>query len=98
MSEMVERVARVLCIADGYKHPDEDWRYYANGVPCQAVPMIAIKDGKEQRWRTYVRKARAMIEEMCNPTPAMIEAGNKWDGDWKHADMVWRAMCEEALR
>ena len=55
---MVERIARAICIADGYD-PDEDWRNVG------AVMLdVALEPGKEQRWRTYTRQAKAALAAM----------------------------------
>ena len=73
--DMVERVARAMCKADGLD-PDADWRI-SDGI------MLAVAVDKPERWRTYVRKARAaieatplkeMIEKMAQMRAALIEA------------------------
>ena len=58
-ANMVERVARAICLADG-EDPDErceDWMQEFSG------------------WRGYVESARAAIAAMREPTEAMLEAG-----------------------
>ena len=55
MGDVVERKARELCLADGLD-PDEDWTASDNYQLGVALPR-----GEEQRWRTYVRAARAIL-------------------------------------
>jgi len=71
----LEEVARALCEADGLD-PDADWRD-GDGV----FLTVAIEPGKQQRWRTYVRKARAALEALRMPNEAMRRAGRAED-DW----------------
>jgi hypothetical protein len=95
MSEMIERVARALCVAEG-KNPDEDWTRQG-----PVVLDIALAPGKEQRWCTYVRQARAGIAAMRKPTEVMIAAGNKADATLNAGDPfepIYEAMIDAALR
>ena len=54
----IEMGARALCKVDGLD-PDADWRC-GGGVMLN----VAIEPGKEQRWRTYARKARDCYRAM----------------------------------
>lgn len=76
MTEMVEQVARAICKADGLD-PDADWRDVG-----RVKLDIAIKDGEEQRWRTYVRKAHAALAAMRKPTEGMTVAGGEAIGPY----------------
>lgn len=72
-----EAVARAICGADGYTHPDEDWRDTLNGTPQTVMHDVAIEQGKEQRWRNYLRAADAAIaayEAFVWPAPTEEEA------------------------
>lgn len=92
MSEMVERVARVLCAADRLD-PDEDWRV-SGGI----MLTVAIECGKAQRWRTYAPKARAAIEAMREPTQAMTDAGIVSNQRILHNCVgIWQEMISAAL-
>lgn len=51
MSEMIECVARAMCIADDLD-PDEDWCYYRSGIrPIRPDSHVA-------QWTVYTLKAR----------------------------------------
>lgn len=99
MSEdMVEKVARALCAADGLD-PDEkiqgDFRTFAVELPdaSDAVPDMVYY---EPRWHARRRYARAAIEALREPTVAMSNAVHATDlEDGQHA--VWRAMIDAAL-
>ncbi len=56
----VERAARAICVADGYTHPDENWREETNGEINEIWPDIELGN-KPERWRLYERKARAAL-------------------------------------
>lgn len=82
MSEVVERVARALCLSDlvhvalgGEIGPSE----------------TAYADGN---WPKYERKARAALEALREPTPEMVEAGAGRLADGP----AWRAMIDAALK
>lgn len=91
MSEMVERVARILCEQslcnpdalepgdiygiDGYKR---------NGDPAHFM------------WREFVERARAVIEAMHVPIEAMVDAGLNYDVT-VDPDGIWKAMVGAAL-
>ena len=68
MSEMIERVARALCTADGCS-PDA----ILGIVP--AVGSVPFADIATPAWRSYVDKARAVIVAMREPTNDMLDAG-----------------------
>ena len=68
MSEMIERVARALCTADGCS-PDA----ILGIVP--AVGSVPSADIATPAWRSYVDKARAAIVAMREPTNDMLDAG-----------------------
>lgn len=86
MSEMVERVARALCVADGCD-PDHE----------SADPI----DTGIKLWTRYVRDASAAIEAIREPTKAMIQAAydSSLDDDERFdAHEIWQAMIDEALK
>lgn len=58
--DMVERVARALCTADG-KDPDADFRNVGEYI------KLSVATDKPQNWRTYARKAKAALEAALNP-------------------------------
>jgi hypothetical protein len=75
MSEMIERVARALCKADGVDrciYPD-------CGCP-------------------HEYRARAAIEALREPTPAMIEAGIQCGDGYGSQPGTWQAMIDQALK
>jgi hypothetical protein len=84
MSEMIERVARALCVAAGQ---DPDFNYDPHG----------INRTDDVRWRVNVTKARAAIEAMREPTEGMVYADTvkEWPSD---ACAAWKAMIDEALK
>lgn len=82
MSEMVERVARVICQCAGYK-PDEP------------VAMLSKPNGKGTRWEFYISEARYVIEAMREPTEEMLSAGP--GSPYMDRD-VWAKMINEALK
>lgn len=94
MSEMIERVARAMCIADGFD-PDKDFGYYTSGV---------MPDPHVAQWTRYTQKARAAIEAMQEPDSVMLDAGydisHARDGAIAYALVfkIWRAMGKAALR
>ncbi len=82
MSEMVERVARAICTADGC---DPDAIGYGMGV--------LMPDGtKYPLWCAHVKRAEAAIAAMREPTIEMDLAG------CSHSPGVWRTMIDEALK
>ncbi|MDF0490957.1 hypothetical protein PX554_22800 [Sphingomonas sp. H39-1-10] len=59
----------------------------------QRVAEIILQlDGKSHDWHHYADDAAGIIREMCEPTPAMLEAAEGKTG----AD-AWRAMIGAAL-
>jgi alkylhydroperoxidase/carboxymuconolactone decarboxylase family protein YurZ len=94
---MVERVARAICLAEGLD-PDADWRERESSTLAMALPQ-----GKEQRWRTYVRQALAAIAAMGAATADMQDAGatvlieHGFIPRGAHLD-VWSAMLDAALK
>jgi hypothetical protein len=90
MSEMINRVAIALCVADG-RDPYEDWRVTPGGTMLD----VAIRPGEEQRWRLYVKKSRAAIAAMREPTEEMLCAGEECDTNGPNAS--WQAMIDKAL-
>lgn len=90
MSEIVERVARVLCQRNGYD-PDS--------IEPGDLPRVdgRLKNGDPGHflWREFVAPARAAIEAMREPTDGMLEArfGNDALGCWQ--DMIDAALAKE---
>lgn len=91
MSEMVERVARALCLSkmNGPSYPE--------GFRERRV---------EQNWHLFTDQARIAIEAMKEPTEAMLKVEMDLggygfgDGECDSADPreIWTAMCKEALK
>lgn len=92
-NEMVERVARALCIADGC---DSDH-----------ISNDALDEGRAL-WTCYADAARAAIDAMREPTEAMLAASpvvgtgldddGKWAVNTRPAKDVWSAMIDAALK
>lgn len=86
MSEMVERVAKALYAADGYKLLVVDAAWEADRVEIR------------ERYRSL---AVVAIEAMREPTIDMQVAGfltNEIHGHFHGANTAWRAMIDAALR
>lgn len=90
-SEMVERVARALCKADGWGNPD-----MALSINDSAFGG-PVDDCARPVWRRYVERARAAILSMKEPTEVMILAAK----DHAHLGLSvaesWRSMIDAAL-
>lgn len=93
MSEMIERVARAICIVAG-RQPDQIHS-----------PAIGVE---LPWWRIYEHQAVAAIEAMREPTEAMCHAEaedtmgsrrplGEYLDDYDAAG-VWRGMIDEALK
>lgn len=93
MNEMIERVARALCVASG-KDPDADSRKLPNGL----ILDIALEDPRT--WRLYIKKARVAIGAMREPTDAMCIAAEAdlYDGDELIARYAWPIMIDAVLK
>lgn len=81
MTDLVEALARALCIADR-RDPDEDWT--TDGV----IQLdIALPEGEEQLWRThpYAGRARAALSalEAAGYRLVPVEPTEKADPDWQ---------------
>lgn len=92
---MLERLARALCIADG-KQPDASEPYSTEGQP-----FAGPEPGRN--WKRYVGAASAILRELQNPSEAMNEAGAKAaydrvvDLDASDAGVIFSAMVDAAL-
>ena len=96
---MIERVARALCVADGYS-PDSTCDAGVDGDPDAIYT-----------WAGYRPMAMAAIAAMREPTAAMSEAGERaelpggqFGENFRESSVmeddaaeVWRAMIDEAL-
>lgn len=85
MSEMIERVARALCILDG-RNPDE----------IQNVSINFQGDEAPITWKLYVKKAQTAIEAMMEPTEEMINA-NPY-GFYVEKALGYTSMIKAALK
>jgi len=92
MSEMVERVARAICVAHGV-NPDaptpvfETFRDSFGG-------FAAMQTGRtEPSWHREKKAARAAIEAMREPTEEMLAAGQ-----WTISDNLTVSVCVENNR
>ena len=99
MNEMVERVARAICAADG-KDPDADWRDVG-----PVMLMVAVEH--PENWHHYVKQAKSAITAMREPTEAMVGASRDmpgtFDGGFFDAPEdcvadIWRAMIDAAMK
>lgn len=107
MSEMVDRVARALCIADGYDPDANENRAWLDGD-------VILSDTK-LGWEWHIARARAALEAMREPTDEMLQAGSllTWDLDdppgsgyviarplalGENQRTVWQRMVEETLK
>lgn len=93
MSEMVERIARVLCERSG-KNPDNT----DGGSGFGGASRVG-----EPAWEAWADDARAVIEAMREPTEAMEAAGDACDepselGTCADASTHWAAMIAAALK
>lgn len=99
MSEMIERIARALCEADGYdpNHLEPGDDPYMNNT--------TVIDGRNRKnepchffWRHYDQKARATLHAMREPTKEMEDAGrHEMESPPCLPKFVWRGMIDEAL-
>jgi len=85
MSEIIERVARAICrtnIADVSCVMDD----HPDRPPCDEKNCMMFT------------AARAAIEAMFDPTPAMIDAGSLYFPHWNRdaAVAIWHAMMDVA--
>lgn len=97
MSEMIERVARAICVAMGHDPDGPSSDVYVEGDPDAGTS-----------WAGYRNAARAAIEAMREPTDEMSYAGfqvNKWVNRDKISvgrvsiapELAWQAMINTAL-
>ena len=84
MNDLVERVARALCVEDG-KDPDGDIRVRSDR------PMLLIPDLPDpENWKLYIKKARVAIEAMGEP---IDEEPYKPTGELVHIPIAtWREL------
>lgn len=92
MADMVEKVARAICRADGV---DPDAIGYGLGVQMP-------KDAEYPLWKAREAQARAAIEAMRTPTEAMRRAGTAampvcFDEE-AGAISCWQAMIDAILK
>jgi hypothetical protein len=88
MSEMVERVARALCVDahSGRLSPDAI-------MTCGPRSEIG-----KPAWRLFEDRARVAIAAMREPTEAMVDAQMRKVGYLQSSPDGYRAMIDEALR
>lgn len=73
MSEMVERVARAMCVANGWD-PDKDDEVLA--------PEGALN------WNLYEKHARAAVEAMREPTADLVDSDSYANGLWSRRSIT----------
>lgn len=97
MTNMIERVARQICMADGV---DPDAEGYGLGVQMPEGELYPL-------WRARIKQARAAIEVMRDVdsgSPAILAAGKKSlsscseDPELEDARWCWQAMVDTALK
>ena len=81
MSEMIEKVARAMCLSRKPNHPslNDDDRWWKTHGSREA----------------YLGLARAAIEAMREPTEAMLAAGRR--NNHPRDEETWRTMIDAAL-
>lgn len=88
--DMIERVARALCKADG-KNPD---------APCKIATCGGDVEMLEWQYH-YPFASKRVIEEMLEPTEEMVEAGSNGrkpgNSKWGNTTKTWSAMIRAAL-
>lgn len=100
MSEMVKRVARVLCQESGYpperlepgNTPYGDEREVIDGWNAQT------REPGFFMWRQYEERARRLLREMRRPTDEMVKRGADFASSELWAKEAWEEMIDEALR
>jgi|GEM_PF-5489367 len=97
MSEMVERVARLLREARGCEAPSI---MQGDVIPCPFCRWGSDEDGKPHEETGCFWWAERIIEAMREPTEAMLEAGAEGSGEDSRgvATGAWNAMIEAALK
>ncbi len=93
MSEMSERVARLLMVARGCDEADSAAKV---AFPCPFCHWS--KEAKEESG--CVVWAEKIIAAMREPTEAMLKAGGEYNctGDYPNPGAAWRDMINEALK
>ena len=66
MTDMIEKMARAMCEANGFDPDGPTQDIYVEGDPHAGKP-----------WAGYRRAARAALSALQEPTDAMVEAGGK---------------------
>ncbi len=93
MNEMIERVARALCVARGI-NPD-----HIGELPSEHGE--AVSDHAFPQWRLHIKLARASIAAMREPLRKMANAAFHEVGhvdDQEDLENCWKAMIDEALK
>jgi hypothetical protein len=106
MSEMIERMARLMCMQDGGT-PD---RVAFVGMPEYAprsLTFVPNEDWNKPRpsWEFYIPLARTALDAMRDPTATMCEASLKQDyaeadkfGSYAGPIERWNAMIDAVLK
>jgi hypothetical protein len=102
MSEMIERVAKVLYDLNPFMDQEVDGDYRPIGSP---YALDWGSEGLDDDWREEFRKeARCVLEAMREPTETMHHGARDWS--YKHygkpvgldgSDGCWKAMIDAAL-
>ncbi len=66
---MLETIARIICVAAGHDPDGPTCDIYVPGDPHAGIP-----------WAGYREHARAVLTALETPTPEMVEAGKPWAG------------------
>ena len=88
MSEMVERVARAICVKN-CEDPDE-----------ASYGFLGTGDPKSFAWRGYIPHAIAALAALREPTEEMVRAAydQTMNGIGSMPRAYWQAMIDEALK
>lgn len=57
---------------------------------------IALSEGSDD-WQSHIAAARASLEVLREPSPAMLEAATSGLPDWGDLPADWRAMIDHVL-
>lgn len=99
MSEMVERLARVIAseLGDDFDSAFENKAAWIDG---RSERGGRFRDVNEPTQADYIDAARAVIQAMKEPTQAQFDALSATDKLWRELDSraVYEAMIDGALR
>ena len=105
MAEMIERVARMICLENGHK-PETPMFVGAFSVGAKghwiagnapALGLAATVREAVPAWMLYIGDARATIEAMREPTHAMVLVMEQSGVSFRTQQCAWPAAIDAAL-